>query len=104
MNEVAEEWASQDPVATAEWINQIPADVNKDPLIETLVNKIHKTDPVSALVWAETISSPERRKFMTELVERSVQKRNFLKGDDPHSVTPLNTIQLGSGTRVIAPF
>jgi len=80
MNEVAERWASQDPVATAEWINQIPAYVNKDPLIETLVNKIHKTDPESALAWAETISSPERRKFMTELVERSVKKEKFSDG------------------------
>ena len=80
MNEVAERWASQDPVATAEWINQIPADANKDPLIETLVNKIHKTDPESALAWAETISSPERRKFMTELVERSVKKEKFSAG------------------------
>ena len=80
MNEVAERWASQDPVATAEWINQIPAEVNKDPLIETLVNKIHKTDPESALAWAETISSPERRKFMTEIVERSVKKEKFYDG------------------------
>ena len=80
MNEVAEKWSSQDPVGTADWINQIPADVNKDPLIETLVNKIHKTDPESALTWAETISSPERRKFMTELVERSVKKEKFSDG------------------------
>ena len=76
MNQLAEMWTRQDPVATAEWINQLPASENTDPLIETLVNKVHKSHPEDALTWAETISNPKRRKHMVEKIEKVLRKQD----------------------------
>jgi len=76
---LAEMWTRQDPASTAEWINQLPASENTDPLIETLVNKVHKSDPQGALTWAETISNPDRRKHMVEKVEKVLRKQEDLE-------------------------
>ena len=77
MLQVAEFWTRRDPVATADWINQLPPDPGNDPIIETFVKGIHKSDPEGALSWAETITDKERRKNLVSLVERQIKADQF---------------------------
>ena len=62
----AEKWASSDPLATSEWIADLPQGAPRDTAAKSLVGGIVETEPDSAFAWAQFISEEKDR---TEALE-----------------------------------
>jgi len=70
MEKVVSVWAKQDPVATAEWLNEFPSSELMDQPITAFVREVALKDPENALTWAQSIVDDEKR----NRVEREVSK------------------------------
>lgn len=61
-------WLKSDSVAASEWANSLPEGPARDSAVTTLVRNIINKDPESAVVWAETLSTPEARQAMLDTI------------------------------------
>jgi len=61
MRALSNRWSIKDPVATAEWLNQLPTSEHSDGAINEFVSRIRLQDPKGAAGWAATISDPAIR-------------------------------------------
>lgn len=55
---VAQQWAGQDAVAAAEWIQTLAPGPSRDAAAVVLIETQAATDPAGALAWAETLQDP----------------------------------------------
>ncbi|MEM8956021.1 MAG: hypothetical protein AAGD22_17835 [Verrucomicrobiota bacterium] len=56
-----ERWAGNDPVAASQFLTDMPTSEERDAAISGLVSRHRWEDPVSAIVWADSISSEKQR-------------------------------------------
>ena len=69
---VTETWASSDPVAAGEWIDQMEPGGPKDAAITGLVSELGQSHRSAAVAWARQMGSEEdRMTLLFGLYERS---------------------------------
>ncbi len=74
MENVVNEWAEQDPVATGEWLNKFPDGKMIDASLAIFSHKIAKKNPDVALEWANSIQEPKRRERVIGYVNSMIEK------------------------------
>jgi len=78
-------WAKQDPVATAEWLNEFPSGEFMDEPITAFVREVARKDPENALTWAQAIVDNEKRKRVEKEVTKMVTQLRKAEKNKPDS-------------------
>ena len=60
-SEALDEWTERDPLAASEYLASMPSSAAKDSAVEGFATELAKTDPESAVVWAQTIGNESLR-------------------------------------------
>lgn len=75
-SEVFRQWADDDVVAAGTALSKMPPSVETDGARERYAQEVLRRDPVSAMEWAQTITSDEQRARAQETLIRSWMRRD----------------------------
>ena len=92
---VAWEWLEHNTEEASEWIADLPRGAARDGAVSNLVNKVHRSDPEAAFVWAATIESENTRSQRT----RQVIQRMKQDGDSAAARELVNDSTLDAATK-----
>lgn len=58
---IAKTWTATDPIAASEWIDTLEPGPDREATVDAFSGTLTDTDPERALVWAATLTDPDRR-------------------------------------------
>jgi hypothetical protein len=70
MRQVTAQWAEQDLVRTAGWLERLSPGASRDAAVSTFTQRASQTDPEGAAVWASTITDVNTRNNDLERIAR----------------------------------
>lgn len=95
-------WFEQDHIGLAEWLNELPYEVDADHALATFANLASEVDPEGSVDWAASVMAPELREQALSRASREYARKDprgykkFIVSNSPSARAILN-LGLDSG-------